>query len=60
MGLFADDFGFHGQRELGPAFVDYFFKGKRPGLNPDEYSYFRPLGAYVWALKYAAFGERLD
>jgi len=60
LGLFADDFGFYGPRELGAAFVDYFIKGERPGLSPEEYLYFRPLDAYVWALKYELFGSQLD
>jgi len=57
--LFADDFGFYGRRELGVTLINYFFKGERPGLNPEEYAHFRPLGAYVWALKFALFGERI-
>ena len=79
--LFADDFGFYGHRDLGVTLINYFFKGERPGLNPEEHTGFRPLGVYVgerpgpgpkssrffrpltdyvWALKFALFGTRID
>ncbi len=58
--LFSDDFSFYGRRELGVSLINFFFKGERPGLSPEEYTYFRPLAAYVWDLKFALFGRRID
>ena len=58
--LFADDFGFYGHKELGRSFVGYFFKGERPALSAEESTFFRPLADYVWALKFALFGTRID
>jgi len=58
--LFADDFGFYGHKEIGRSFVGYFFKGERPSLSAEESTFFRPLADYVWALKFALFGTRID
>jgi len=58
--LFGDDFGFYGYKDLGRTFVDYFLKGGRPSIKADESTFFRPLADYVWALKFALFGERIS
>jgi len=58
--LFGDDFGFYGHKEIGRSLVGYFFKGERPSLSAEESTFFRPLADYVWALKFALFGTRID
>ncbi len=58
--LFDDDFIFYGHKELGVTLINAFFRGERPGLSPEESRFFRPLADYVWALKFALFGTRID
>jgi len=58
--LFGDDFGFYGRKELGVALINYFFRGERPGWSVEQFISFRPFAIYVWALKFALFGTRID
>ncbi|HUT03590.1 MAG TPA: glycosyltransferase family 39 protein [bacterium] len=60
--FFGDDFVFYGygDKELGDTLINSFFRGERPGLEPKVSRFFRPFADYVWALKFALFGTRID